>query len=174
MTNIGRGMWFGLCLLFFGVTLTGQQRDLSKELPPQSFNWDLEVLRFESSAPTILWVGLVNKSGEARLVCITTQGFSYEQKDDIIRGSGGGAPFHGCMRRAQFQFVKAGQAFFVPMITPADLSSRAKSPLHVYVFAHEWAPLEKAPFSKRVEASWHGTVKEANDRGRALATKSTQ
>jgi len=166
----GRGGWFGIFLLLSAVGTTGQLADGAADVSRRG-RWGIEVLTFESAEPTVLWAGLVNHSKEARLACISLRGVSYEEKHGSGRTHGQGGSPHACVASDQFQLVRAGQTLFVRVTVPADLATRISGNIRVQLNGVERPVLDMAVPSESFEATWEGTMKEAADHGRALATK---
>lgn len=130
--------------------------------------WALEVLTFESTAPTALWVGLINRSSEARLVCILDRGISYNVKDGTSKAVMGGGSPHACDIDEQFQLVRAGETQFIRVPLPEKLAARISGRLRVELGVVDRPLAGKASRREPMGVTWEGTLQEAADHGRAL------
>jgi hypothetical protein len=132
--------------------------------------WALEVLTLESAPPTALWVGLINRSGEARLVCILDRGISYNEKDGTSKAVVEGGSPHACDVDEQFQLVRAGQTLFIRLPLAEKLPAKVSGRIRVELGVVDRAVVGKTSRREPVGVTWEGTLQEAADLGRALKT----
>ena len=130
--------------------------------------WALEVLTFQPTSPTVLWVGVINRASEARLLCVLDRGISYREKDGTSKAVGEGGSPHACDVDEQFQLVRAGQTQFIRLPLPARLADRILGPLRVEVGVIDRPAVGNALRREPVGVTWEGTLQEAADHGRAL------
>jgi hypothetical protein len=130
--------------------------------------WALEVLTLESTAPTALWVGVINRSGEARLVCILDRGISFNEKDGTSKGVVEGGSPHACDVDEQFQLVRAGQTLFTRVTLPEGPPARVAGRIRVEVGVVDRLATGKASRREPVGVTWEGTLEEAEALGRTL------
>lgn len=154
-------------LLLHGASIAAQssQRRGSEAATP---SWALEVLTLESTSPTALWVGLINRSTDARLLCVFDRGISYSEKDGTLKVTGEGGSPHGCYGDDQFQLVRAGQTRFIRLPLPSALSARVSGRIRVEVGLVDRPTSGIWSRREPVGAAWEGTLLEAADLGRAL------
>lgn len=133
-------------------------------------SWALEVLMLESTRPTALWVGLINRSGEARLVCIMDRGISYNEKNGTAKAVMGGGSPHACDVDEHFQLVKAGQTQFITLPLPAKLAARVSGSIRVELGVVDRAVVGPSSPREPVGVTWEGTLQAAAVLGRALTT----
>ena len=132
--------------------------------------WGLEVLTFEATSPKELWVGLVNRSNEARLACITDQGIRYKEKSGASKFHTEGLSPHGCDVDAQFQLVRAGQTYFVRLAVPATLPAQISGRVRVEVGLVD-SPVANGVSGRQPSGvNWEGTLQDAADLGRSVST----
>lgn len=132
--------------------------------------WALEVLTLESTRPTALWVGLINRSSEARLVCILDRGISYNEKDGTSKALMGGGSPHACDVDEQFQLVRAEQTQFIRLPLPEKLAARVSGRIRVELGVVDRPVVGNTSAREPVGVTWEGTLQEAADLGRALTT----
>lgn len=132
--------------------------------------WALEVLTLESTRPTALWIGLINRSSEARLVCILDRGISYNEKDGTSKAVIGGGSPHACDVDDQFQLVRAGQSQFIMLPLPQKLVARISGPIRVELGVVERPVVGTSSRRESVGVTWEGTLQDAADLGRALTS----
>ena len=154
----GKSAW----VLLVGFLLV--QRAATAQTTP----WALEVVSFDSTARASIWVGLLNQSEEARLVCILTRGVSYEEKGGVLKGKTEGGSPHGCDVDDQFQLLRAGQTMFIRQPLPPRLADRISGPLRVELGVVDRPVLGSSRRREPVGVTWEGTLQEAADNGRAL------
>jgi hypothetical protein len=163
------------CLLVGGVvTVAAQAVKPMRDRPRQSSSWGaLEVLTFEPTKPTFLWVGVLNKE-ETRLVCILYRGIGLTERDGTTKLEGSGASPHACDAADQFHLVRGGQSLFTRLTLPKDLAQGFAGKIRVELSVVD-RPLTGSP-SRRdaVGLTWEGTLQEAADQGRALAAGAKQ
>lgn len=135
---------------------------------PAKHLWALEVLALESTPPTALWVGLINRSGEARLVCILDRGISFNEKDGTSKAVIAGGSPHACDVDEQFQLVRAGQTQFTRLLLPESLPARVAGRIRVELGVVDRLVLGNSRRREPVGVTWEGTLQEAADLGRAL------
>lgn len=134
--------------------------------PPKAV-WALEILTFESTAPTVLWVGVINRSSEARFLCILDRGISFNEKDGTSKALVEGGSPHACDVAEQFQLVRAGQTHFTPLTLPKRPPARVSGRIRVEVGVVD-RPAGDALRREPMGVTWEGTLQEAADLGRAL------
>ena len=155
--------------LLYGVPGAAQERGRPGVTPSTSM-WALDVLTFESSVPTALWVGLINRSNEARVVCILDRGMSYTEKDGTSKAVMDGGSSHACEVDEQFQLVRAGQTIFSRQPLPGKLPVRVSGRIRVELGVVDRPVVGKPVRRETTAVMWEGTLEEAADRGRALTT----
>lgn len=154
-------------LLLLGAGDTAQHTARAGAVPEAPL-WTLEVLTLQPTSATVLWVGVINQSNEARLVCILDRGISYSEKAGPSKASGEGGSPHACDSAEQFQLVRAGQTHFIRLPLPARLADRISGPLRVEVGVIDRPVVGNASPREPVGVKWEGTLQEAADHGRAL------
>jgi hypothetical protein len=132
--------------------------------------WALEVLTFESTAPTALWVGLINRSSEPRLVCVLDRGITYNEKDGTSKAMAEGGSPHACDVDEHYQLVRAGQTQFIRLPLPEKLSARISGRIRVELGVVDRPATGSTSRREPAGVTWEGTLEEAADHGRALAT----
>jgi hypothetical protein len=132
--------------------------------------WVVEVATFEQAAPPALWVGLVNRSSQARLVCVADRGISYKESDDSLKAVMDGGSPHACDVEDQFELVRAGETEFIRLPLPDKLSEKVSGRIRVELGVVDHPALGKALRRDRVGLTWEGTLYEAGELGRALVT----
>jgi len=137
-------------------------------------SWILEVLTLGSAPPTALWVGLINRSSEARLICILDRGISYNEKDGTSKAVGDGGSPHACDVDEQFQLVRPGQTHFIRLPLPEKLPTTVSGPLRVELGVVDRPTTGSRSRREPVAVTWEGTLQEAADHGRALAAAAKQ
>ena len=153
--------------LLYGVSNAAQgARQIDATRP-----WALEVLTFKPTASTTLWVGLINRSSEARLVCVLDRGISYSEKDGTSKAEGDGGGPHACDVDEQFQLVRAGQTQFISLPLPVTLADKISGPLRVGLDVIERPTERNVPRGEAVAVTWKGTLQEAAAHGRALSAR---
>jgi hypothetical protein len=130
--------------------------------------WALEVLTLEPTPPTALWVGLINRSGEARLACILDRGISYSVKDGSSKAIAEGGSPHACVVDDQFHLVRAGQTHFIRLPLPEKLPTRVSGPIRVQLGVVDRSATGTSGREPAV-VTWEGTLQQAATHGRALA-----
>lgn len=129
--------------------------------------WALEVLTLGSTPPTVFWVGLVNKSEEARLVCVLDRGIKFKEKDGTSKGTMSGGSPHACKVDDQFDLIRAGQTRFVRLPVPPRLPANAVGRIQIELGVVERS-VENGLRTKPIGVRWEGTLQEAADVGRAV------
>jgi hypothetical protein len=143
---------------------TGQKRELATQP-----SWALEVLTFESAAPTALWVGLINRMGEPRLVCVFSRGILFSDKGGRVRvESEGGSP-HACYVPDQFQLLREGETQFTWLTLPEGLAATVSGPIRLQLHIVSRPVMGGTSLREEAEVTWEGTLQEAADLGRGLA-----
>lgn len=132
--------------------------------------WALEVMTLESTQPTALWVGLINRSSEARLICVVDRGVSYTEKDGTSKALMEGASPHKCDGDEQFQLVREGQTQFIRLRVPEKLTTRVSGRIRVEVGIVDRPVAGDVARREPVGVAWEGTLSEAAKLGRALTT----
>src|SRR5688572_17578993 len=134
---------------------------------PQKPSWALEVMTFESTKPTFLWVGVLN-GGEARLACIFYRGIGFTAPDGTNKQQGSGGSPHACDAADQFQLVHAGQTLFTQLTLPKGLTDKLSGKIRVELSVVDRPAKESSSRREPVGLTWEGTLQEAADRGRVL------
>lgn len=126
----------------------------------------LEVLEFDLASPSrLLWVGIVNRSGSAQLICIVSRGIAFNDEEGTWRFVAEGASPHSCLSDDQFTLIQAAGTSFIPLSIPASLKRLgAATPIKVQVGIIErgWS---STPSDSVLQVTWAGTVKQALEHG---------
>jgi hypothetical protein len=127
---------------------------------PQKPLWALEVLASEATMPTTLWVGLINNSTEAQLVCVLDRGINYDERDGSSRSVIQGGSPHACVAEEQFQLVRSGQSHFIRLAVPKGLPARVSGRIRVQLGVVE-PSVRKTSRRETVAVKWEGTLQDA-------------
>lgn len=162
MVNDAKGIAFAMSLLCAAISSAQEQQPAVR---PSTSTWTLDVLTLEATTPTALWVGLTNRSKEARLVCILDRGVSYMEANGNSRAVMEGGSPHECLLDEQFQLVHAQQTLFTRLALPEKVARRLR--VEIGVVTRTTMPRDSGGRPEGV--TWEGTLQQAIDRGRALA-----
>jgi hypothetical protein len=168
-----RGALVLFLILYCDSSQSAQERRLEADMS-QGSSWGLEVLTLKPTESTLVWVGLINRSEHARLVCILNYGLSFTERDGTSKAQGEGGSPHGCEADEQFLLLRAGQSLFVRHALPVGLAERVSGPIRIELGVIDRSVAATAPRRVTVDVSWEGTLQQAADLGRLVAGATTK